>query len=287
MVSIDGTLQKAWPLALLPLIIIGTPHMKNESFLLFPSVAGAFGSAATGALLLAGKNSAYPKKRFLFFCAGIALGLGIMSRFNFLVWIPWIIIWMLVIFGKRSLIPIATFLTGLTIIVGPMIARNKLISKNWEIVTRSNPTINFLGSVPAEAKIYSGDYNHAKITERMERIFDERATPAIEWIMDHPKEYMRLLMGKIIETIAWFPWQCTIFFTSSCMYLWKPNLFSSRAQRADYVLIGMFPVVQVISVILMSNNNMRYHLPAMLYMAIWAPLIMIVIHNVISRLRVK
>lgn len=284
MMGTNDTLKQTWPLFILFPLALSMPFARIEVFRLFPSVIGALAATVVGALLLAAKNEMRPMNRWLYFFAGIALGCGIVNRFNFLSWIPFIALWMCMSFGKRCALPLMSFSMGIALIIGPMIVRNKIVDGNWRMISRSNPTVNFMQSMPSEANAYAGNYNNTAISKKTAMLFDGRATPAIEWIMDHPKAYARAIIGKLKTVFQMFPWQFMAFLLGSFLYLCVPRLVAPHARRADYILIGIFPLMQIASVILMSNNSMRYHFSAALYMALWAPLLVMMVQNAIKAL---
>lgn len=265
-VGMPRTLRDAWPLATLPIALALIPPIANEAQMLFPSVFGIFFASLTAFFLMRGKDTVYGGYGS-FVCAGIALGFGIMSRFNFLSWLPLILIWL--ICGRRGGKRTLFFALGLILVLGPVLIRNKVVSGYTQLFSRSNATINFIKSVPPEAASYTPKKVHPKIAIIHDTIFDGRATPVMAWIAENPTAYARQVILKAKNASPWLFLPAAFFMAASCVYL--ASLKSNRLH--DYVLMGLFPITQAATILLLSDNSMRYYLPALAFAVLWSVLL--------------
>ena len=280
MVGVEPVIRKAWPFILIAPAFVLMPHIVSEATMLFPSVFGIFFASLTTLLLIQGRDiekSGYTT----FACAGIALGLGILNRFNFLSWLPLIILW--IFFQRHSIRRIIFFALGLLIVIGPAVARNKAVSGYAQLFSRSNATINFIKSAPPETSLYVPQKNHPRLTVISESFFDGRAIPVVAWIAENPVAYMRYTALKARDATLWLSWSCILFLISSGAYLYG----GSNGRKIDYLLIGLFPIIQTATVLMLSDNSMRYHLPALAFMVFWSAALAAMLQISITRIMHK
>lgn len=272
--------QKAWPFALIAPALVLMPQTAGEASALFPSIFGIFFASLT-ALLLILRNASKNKEYVARAAGGVAFGLGIMNRFNFLSWLPLIILWAL--FQKRGIKNLLFFIAGSLVIIGPILARNHAIAGQIRIFSRSNATINFIKSAPPAALHYAPKNIHPRLNTVHDTIFDSRATPIMQWIAENPALYIRHTLLKAKDTAIWLSWPLVLFIIASGAYL----AHASRGRRADYILMGLFPLIQIVTVIILSDNSMRYHLPALSFMIAWSALLIAMLQSGLTRIMNK
>ncbi len=253
-------LKNHWlSLAIIPLVNFYPPFF-GEHFKLFPQPLGAFFAVAAVLLLLF-------KKNHLSFLAGASLAFSVINRYNFLSWLPFIIIWLIFTYRKQLLKPLLSFTVGLLIAFSPFLLRNQLIADDFGLFVNSISTTNFIHATQAPPDYQlSAKNNHPTILSLADKIFDDRADPSIIWIIENPIDYLKVLGNKFITALGlknnpfglWMLYPFLGFLIGSVFFI----------TSKDYWLIGGFVWSQLLTLLIFSDNSERYYIPLLPFMLI-------------------
>lgn len=234
------------------------PQVKEEIFHIMPTISGIFFATATGAALLWGERNA-PRKNMPFWGAGALMTLAIMNRYNFLAWVPCIVIWLIAKRTKVGWKAPVLFMLGLAVSVAPFVIRNKIVADEWRLVSKWNSTINFIKGNPVPMGYVAKSEIDVTVTPVLKSIFDEQASEVVRWIVDEPGEYAKFSAKKIRFALSLYPILWAIFGAISLIWLARPSWIDSRLERKDYILIGGFVLTQLAIVTIFSVNSERYY----------------------------
>lgn len=280
----NGRIKSIWPLLLLAMAPAIHPLLLNYAFQLYP--IGALIITATIFLLLISEAGFIKNKRWwLFIVPGLSMGLAIVTRVNFLTWLPFVLIWLIISFRKKCLLPLLAFFIGLILALSPFVIRNYLVAHKWRLISSSSSTINFVQGTPIPNDYVPSSEQYEAVIKRLRFLFDGRAHPVVRWILDDPLAYLRLLSNKFIHLIGfygeeinfWMLIPFILFVTGSFALLIKPQWLSPALKRKDYLITGLFIWTQIITVIMFSVSSVKYHViltPVLLLFSFW-PLLLI------------
>lgn len=236
-----------------------TPELAKESAYLLPTVLGIFFSAVAATALMAAKGASGKKSAVLCALAGTALGAGILNRYNFLAWIPFLAAYVLAQYGKKGLVPLAALSAGTLALLTPFILRNGITAGQWRLVSQSNTTANFLLGTPVPADFKPRMQVVTANMPLVRSVFDERANIPLSWIREEPFAYLRFLYGKAKNPILMHPVLWAFFCIASAAWLARPMMISAGLTRADYLVYGGFVASQFVTITLASTGNARYY----------------------------
>lgn len=209
------------------------------------------------------------KRTGYFLAAGITAALAVLMRTNFITWLPLIFLWFVLRWRRHFWRPALIFLIGLVITLSPVLIRNRLVAGQWAILSRSASTANFTLGTPVPADFRPSGTKYERLNKFLEPVFDGRAEPVIQWIVERPGDYLKVLKKKFLTQLGvgetadagWLIVPFLIFIISSVIFLIKPGLFSEKARRSDWLPLGGFILIQLITLTIFSVNNSRYTMP--------------------------
>ena len=226
-----------------------------------------------------------------FFTAGIFLGLSILMRNNMAAMMLVIFLWFIFSFKKYFLVPFVIFVTGIILPLIPFLARNWLLTGKFILISEPAVTINFVQAnhvpnnyVPLE-KNYDTVMNFANI------FFDSRAFPSIQWILEQPLDYLRLITQRLFyflgfsasEATLWLSIPFVLFLVCSILFILKPSLFSKMAKRKDYLITGGFIWTHLATIILFAVDQRRHSVPLMPFLLFFSCLLIIPLSKIFLR----
>lgn len=235
------------------------PELGKEAMRLMPTIPGICATAIAAWMIVCAGETPGKKGIALSAMAGAMLGVGIMNRYNFLVWAPFVVLYAGI--GKhdnRWIRGVACAL-GIAVMLCPFVLRNKIVANQWRLVSQSNTTANFMMGTPVPEGFEPESVFLAETKPILSTFFDGRVNRTIGWIRERPYDYLRLVYGKAARAISLHPVLWIAFVISSLIWLIKPSLLSAQLERKEYILWGGFVIGQFIAITLMSTGDGRYY----------------------------
>lgn len=254
----DGSARSAWVGIPAMIGFALMPEIREEIFHLTPTITGIFFATAAAAILLWGERTA-PEKKAPFWIAGILMTLAVMNRYNFLAWVPCIMIWLAIKREKIGWKAVGLFIMAFSLSTAPFVIRNKMVANEWRLVSKWNSTINFIKGNPVPAGYAGKSEIDVTATPILKSVFDGQASEVVRWIIDEPREYAKFSMKKIRFALSLYPVLWAIFGAISLIWLIRPKLIDAHLERKDYILIGGFVLTQLVAVTIFSIDSPRYH----------------------------
>ena len=285
------SIKDTWMLLVPFFLVIFNKPLINEALRLRPLYVGVFMILITIFLLFLAIRKQEAKGKWIWptILAGCCFGLSIILRFNFLIWTPFILIWLVVRFRKR-LKAIIGFIIGSVITLSPFILRNWFVAKQFRLVSRSNSTANFIMGTPIPKDFVPSGIDHSKTFNYFNSFFDGRAYKHIQWIIESPGDFFQLLKHKVLtgplvyENVNminyWTLIPVLIFLIISIIIIIKPSLISSAIKRRDYLLIGGFFWSQFITIIIFSSGtSIRFFIPIIFVALLFIPFVIVLLEK--------
>ncbi len=285
----DGQIKNFW--LLLPVFVLSAtyPHATQQITEFFP--VGTMLAVATAAMLLFTEKKIKKGGGWLALVAlsGIISGLMLLMRTNFALWFFLISLWFVLSFGKSFIKYLAVFLAGVTATIAPFVIRNKIISGQFELMSNSNPTINFINHTPIPQDYIASATDYSAIFKWTNKILDGRSHDTIRWIIDEPISYLNFLQEKfmgLIDTSAHGVslWPIFILFIiSSILFITKPKIFSPESKRKDYLIVGGFVWAQLIALLIFGKQEVRYLAPLVPFLIIFSIGIILPLEKILKK----
>ncbi len=230
------------------------PELVGESGRIMPTVLGVFFAGCAAALMMRKKGHAGTHA-----LAGAMLGLGILNRYNFLAWVPFVLAYALVSAGKGKIVRCACLTGGIAAVLAPFFIRNGLIAHQWRLVSQSNTTANFMLGTPVPENFVPQGTFRAETFPFVRTVFDERASAAIEWMREQPWDYLALMLGKAEKAVSLHPALWCAFAIVSVLWTICPRALAEGLERRKYLVYGGFAISQMAVITLFSTGNDRYY----------------------------
>lgn len=237
------------------------PELGRETMRLMPTIPGILAAAiAAWAMLLAGDT---PGKKGIAWslAGGMVLGIGIMNRYNFLVWAPFLVAYAILgKHGSRWAKPLACA-GGIMIVLLPFVLRNRIVADQWRLVSQSNTTANFMLGTPVPEGFEPKSPFLTETKPILGTFFDGRANRTIGWMKERPYDYARFVYHKAKQSIDMHPALWSIFGAISLIWIMRPKILSEGLERRAYLLWGGFVIGQFSIITIMSTGDGRYYAP--------------------------
>lgn len=281
-------------LVFIPILFLSAlnPVTLKQAFQMFP--VGTFLIILVSFLLLLAETEIIINKKLAltyFFLAGISLGLSILMRNNAAILLVFILLWFIFSFKKSFLIPFVSFLVGTILPLMPFLVRNRLLSGQFVLMSKSALTNNFiLANSPPSHYIYS-EKNYDAMMNFANNFVDGRAFPVIQWILDQPLDYLKLASQKFLyflgftssEATLWLSIPFILFLICSILFLVKPALFSKFSKRKDYLITGGFAWTHLATIAFFAVSQQRYSVPLMPFLILFSCLLIIPLSKIFLR----
>ena len=226
-----------------------------------------------------------------FFLAGIFLGLSVVMRNNAAALMPIIFLWFIFSFKKSFIIPFSSFFTGTMLPLMPFLVRNRLLSGQFVLISKSATTVNFIQANSVPSGYTPSEKNYDIIMNFANNFLDKRAFSSIQWILEQPLEYLRLVSQRLLyflgfissEATLWLSVSFILFFIGSTLFIIKPNLFSEKAKRKDYLITGGFIWTHLASIAFFAVSQQRHSVPLMPFLILFSCLLFVPLSKIFLR----
>ena len=227
-----------------------------------------------------------------FFIAGIFLGLSIVMRNNAVAMTLVILLWFIFSFKKLFLAPFIIFVTGTILPLIPFIIRNKLLVNQFTLISKSAITVNFIQANPVPSNYISSGENYDTIMNFAGIFFDSRAFLSIQWMLEQPLNYLKLVAQRLFyflgfnssEATLWLSIPFILFFVCSTLFIIKPNLFYKTIKRKDYLITGGFAWTHLITIVFFAVGQRRHSVPLMPFLLFFSCLLIIPLFKIFLKL---
>ncbi len=253
------------------------PELAEESARLLPTIPGIFFAACATLVLMAAKDAGGKKAAVLYGLAGAAFGAGILNRYNFIAWAPFLAAYALAQYGKKGLLPLAALALGTSAVLAPFVVRNGITAGQWRLVSQSNTTANFLLGTPVPAGFEPHTPPATANMPWIRTVFDERADRPLSWIREKPLDYLRLVYSKAAAAVSMHPVLWAVFCLVSAAWLARPSSLPDSLTRADYLVYGGFVLSQAVTITLASTGNAHYYFAITPFLILFAGLAVIML----------
>jgi len=272
------------------LLIFGmTFHPESLSFVTQFFPIGSFFSILATLLILLLPNYRDSTKGMLLIgtLGGMAFGLSVLTRVNFLPWIFFILLWFVLSFG-RVYKPILIFLTSFSIILMPFMLRNWIVAGEFVLISSASSSVNFIQQNPIPASYIPPPY-YENWQIKISNLAFKDSQPAqsiILWILDSPLDYLNSFKSKFLILIGWTHKNFSrlilfgLFFLGTLLYLINFK-FLGTSKRKDYLIPGGFVLSQIITLMVFGTWASRFSLALVPFLLIFSILPLIAIENFI------
>jgi len=158
--------------------------------------------------LMKGKNQ---KRNSFLFLSGIFLGMGILTRSTFMVFLPLILIWFLIEFKKRGILKFSILFVGCLLIIFPWLTRNYKIHKKLVLTSTEGGIVCYIANNEKSLSQPSGYWNPPpSFFEKFKGMSEIEINNtlyklAFNFIISHPEEYLKLVKDRFIRFWRFYP----------------------------------------------------------------------------------
>jgi len=187
--------------AIYPASIFWTGYLAPVSLVVFLMVLFSL-------FLIKGKNQ---KRNSFLFLSGFFLGMGILTRSLFIVFLPLILVWFLIESGKEGILKFSVLFLGCLLIISPWLIRNYKIHKKLVLTSTEGGIVCYIANNEKSLSQPSGYWNPPSSFFEKFRGMDEVEINntlyklAFNFIISHPEEYLKLVKDRFIRFWRFYP----------------------------------------------------------------------------------
>jgi len=158
--------------------------------------------------LMKGKNQ---KRNSFLFLSGVFLGLGILTRSVFIVFLPLILVWFLIEFRKRGILKFFFLFVGCLFILSPWLIRNYKIHKKLVLTSTEGGIVCYIANNEKSLSQPSGYWNPPpSFFEKFKGMSEIEINHilyklAFNFIISHPEEYLKLVKDRLVRFWRLYP----------------------------------------------------------------------------------
>ncbi len=145
------------------------------------------------------------------FLSGLFLGIGVLTRSLFFVFIPLILLHLLIEFKSKGLLKFVFLFLGCFLMITPWVVRNYKIHKTLVLTSTEGGIVCYIANNEKSLSQPSGYWNpppsfFEKFNGMSEVEIDHKLYElALNFILSHPKEYLKLVWDRFIRYWRFFP----------------------------------------------------------------------------------
>jgi len=234
----------------------------HEGVLLLESLATFLNTLSIFLLLRIEDNPSYKN----IIPAGIAIGLSALARANILLFVPFILIWLLIVKPQKGLqLKRFGFLCSVILLtISPCTIRNYLVSGKFVLISTNGPVNLWIGNNPYA----TGEFTHppSEYSDKISRKVGEKGDKAyIEEVARFAKEYPAQFIGLLFKKFLLF-WDSTEIANNINYELYKDLSWILKIVILGFGLIGSLALLGIFLSLKAWRKNLLLYLSILSFM---------------------